>query len=266
MSAVEALERCEGARVRVACLAREPELETSVREFLARAGEQATGPELERKLRVVRFARRSAGEVEVTLAPTTWELGRGFHLAVMARGVPEELASRWLVRALAGEPLTPGLAAVHGIARTRDGELVLARRSASAAYRPLHWAATLEEQMIADDLREEDALARALRRGLHEELGEAARGAEITFLTALVELETFNVAFLLAAQLRASAAELRESAACAPDAHETSALAFVSAEPNALRVLALSGAFAPLHPTSALRLEVLARYLESARP
>lgn len=254
--------------VRCSCLQGEPELHASVREFLERAGAQNTGPGLERKLRPVRFGRRG-DDFEVVFAPTTWELGRAFHMAVMARREPIVAAPSWLQRTFAGEPITPGLAAVHGVVVTSDMKLVLMRRSAAVLYRPLHWAATFEEQMVAADLSREDALDVAVRRGVHEELGITERDAQVEFLTTMIELETLNIAFLSLVKLGASSRDVVELAAHAPDAHDADRLHFVDADPAVLRSLVERRGepnLAPLHPTSALRMSALARHLESARP
>ena len=247
----------------------EPGLHASVASFLARSGPQATGPGLEPKLRVVSFARARDGALEVELAPTTWELGRGFHMALLGCSSAPVEAPEWLAAAFAGRPVTPGLAAVHGVVVTRDRKLVLMRRAADVLYRPSHWAATFEEQMVADDLEEPDSLARATLRGVHEELGVPRRLARTTFLSTLVELETLNIAFLSRIDIAFESRELLALARSAPDARDADRIDFVAAEPAALRALAASDGgtqHAPLHPTSALRLELLARQLELARP
>lgn len=247
----------------------EPELHSSVTSFFERCGPQATGPGLEPKLRVISYARASDGTLEVELAPTTWELGRGFHMALLGCSSAPVEAPEWLAAAFAGRPVTPGLAAVHGVVVTRDRKLVLMRRAADVLYRPSHWAATFEEQMVADDLEEPDSLARATLRGVHEELGVPRRLARTTFLSTLVELETLNLAFLSRIDIAFESRELLALARTAPDARDADRIDFVDAAPDALRALAGSGGgttHAPLHPTSALRLALLARQLEAARP
>ncbi len=247
----------------------EPELHSSVTSFFERCGPQATGPGLEPKLRVISYACASDGTLEVELAPTAWELGRGFHMALLGCSSAPVEAPEWLAAAFAGRPVTPGLAAVHGVVVTRDRKLVLMRRAADVLYRPSHWAATFEEQMVADDLEEPDSLARATLRGVHEELGVPRRLARTTFLSTLVELETLNLAFLSRVDIAFESRELLALARTAPDARDADRIDFVDAEPDALRALAGSGGgatHAPLHPTSALRLALLARQLEAARP
>lgn len=247
----------------------EPALHPSVTSFFERCGPQATGPGLEPKLRVVSFARASDGVLEVELAPTAWELGRGFHMALLGCSNAPREVSDWLEAALSGRPITPGLAAVHGVVVTRDRKLVLMRRAADVLYRPSHWAATFEEQMVADDLEEPDALARATLRGVHEELGVPRRLARTRFLSALVELETLNLAFLSRIDIAFESRELLALARTAPDARDADRIDFVEADPNTLRALAESSGgerHSPLHPTSALRLALLARQLEAARP
>lgn len=247
----------------------EPRLEASVARFLEDSGPQATGAGLEPKLRVVSFVRARDGAVEVELSPTTWELGRGFHMALLAQERAPEAAKDWLAAAFRGRPVTPGLAAVHGAVTTTDGKLALMRRSAEVLYRPSHWAATFEEQMVQADLAESDALAFATLRGVHEELGVPRELCRTRFLCALIELETLNLAFYSHIAVEVSSTELVRLARTAPDACDADRLVFVDALPAVLRELSRSGggsAHAPLHPTSALRLEVLARYLEPARP
>jgi len=247
----------------------EPALHASVANFLERCGPQATGPGLEPKLRVVSFARARDGALEVELAPTSWELGRGFHMALLACFAAPSEAPQWLAAALSGQPITPGLAAVHGVVVTRDRKLVVMRRAAEVLYRPSHWAASFEEQMVADDLVESDAIALATLRGVHEELGVPPRLARCTFLSALVELETLNLAFLSRIDVAFESRELLALARSAPDARDADRIDFVDAQPSALRQLADSGggaSHAPLHPTSALRIGLLARQLELARP
>lgn len=256
------------ARVSSTLLAREPELEASVRAFLERSGPQATGAGLEAKVRAVRCSVRDE-QVEIAFAPTTWELGRAFHLALLSSPELPPFAQHWLESALEGQPLTPGLGAVHGLIVTSDGALVLMRRAAGVLYRPLHWAATFEEQMIAEDCRGDDALDAAIRRGVREELGLDTARARVEFLMPLVELETLNFACLSLVRAAETAREVRERAARAVDAVDVASLDFVAAEPGRLRELAARGgapAHTPLHPTSELRLLALARHLESARP
>lgn len=261
--------RPPNGRARFECAAGEPPLDSGAQRFLERAGPQATGPGLEPKLRVLGFELDPDGTLCVRFSPSTWERGRGFHMALLACDAPPPESESWLAAAFCGAPLVPGLAAVHGAVVTSDAQLVLMRRSAGVLYRPLHWAATFEEQMIAADLSAPDALERAVLRGLHEELGVAAGRARTRFLTALIELETLNIAFLSRVDVAASAREVRELCAGAPDAHDADSVAFVPAEPAVLRALVSSGGrpgHAPLHPTSALRLEALARHLLPARP
>jgi hypothetical protein len=256
-------------RVTGACAEREPELSACVAAFMAAAGPQATGPALESKLRVVRFGPAGAGEFRVQLAPTTWERGRAFQMALLSHEQPPRDARGWLEAAFEGEPMTPGLAAVHATVVTRDGKLALVQRAAHALYRPLHWAATFEEQMVSSDLEHADVLAAAVRRGLHEELGVRAEDARVSFALPLYELETFNVAFLSFVDVALDARELEIAASKAPDAADAARMAFVDATPGRLRELAQStGApdCSPLHPTSALRLEALARHLAGVRP
>ncbi len=254
------------ARVR---RAEEPRLDAEAARFLEQSGPQATGAGLEPKLRVVSFARARDGALAVELSPTTWELGRGFHMALLAQERAPEAAKAWLAAAFRGRPVTPGLAAVHGAVTTTDGKLALMRRSAEVLYRPSHWAATFEEQMVQADLVETDAIAFATLRGVHEELGVPRELCHTRLLCALVELETLNVAFYSHVAVEVSSTELAHLARTAPDACDADRLDFVATTPRLLRELSRSGggsAHAPLHPTSALRLEVLARYFEPARP
>ncbi len=256
-------------RTRCRLAEREPELDEHAAAFLAAAGPQATGPGLEPKLRVLSFSRAADGGLDVELVPTTWELGRGFHMALLARDNVPTQAPVLLDAALRGRPLAPGLAAVHGVVLTRDRKLVLMRRSANVLYRPSHWAATFEEQMVADDALEPDMIARATLRGVQEELGVPRALARTRFLLPLIETETLNVAFLSRVDVAFDSRELAALARSASDAHDADRLVFLDADADALRAMAArEGApeHTPLHPTSALRLLALARQLDATRP
>ena len=120
--------------------------------------------------------------------------------------------------------------------------------------------------MVAADCAGSDALVRATRRAMREELGVEVglERAPMRFLTTLLELETLNVAFLFLIELSATAAQLRAVARDAIDAEDADRIEFVPAESESLEGLAQSGggaSNAPLHPASPLRLSVLARWL-----
>jgi hypothetical protein len=256
-------------RTRCRVAEREPDLDAHAAAFLAECGPKETGAGLEPKLRVISFSRAADGGLDVEFAPTTWERGRGFHMALLARDRAPAQAAHLLEAALRGRPLAPGLAAVHAVVLTRDRKLVLMRRSASVLYRPSHWAATLEEQMVADDAVEPDMIARATLRGVTEELGVPRSLARTRFLLPLVETETLNVAFLSRVDVAFDSRELAKLAPSASDAHDSDRIAFVGAEADELRALVARGGLpdhAPLHPTSALRLLALARQLDAPRP
>jgi hypothetical protein len=162
---------------------------------LAEIPSEDVGPDREPKYLFAGFQAASDG-LDVVLAPTTWRLGKSFHNAVRNHPGRFLRADRsWLVPTPLGPARLPGLAVVHGIVLTSDGRVLLAQRSETLAYAPLHWSISFEEQITAGDLRGGDrVLHLAASRGLVEEFGVAADPARIHLLSALLEMDNLNLA------------------------------------------------------------------------
>lgn len=250
--AAELTARIEPARVACRSRAETPPPDADVEEYLVEAGPQATGPGLEGKLRVAALARGADGVLRVELAPTTWEIARGFQLALLARA--ETLATRrptwrWIDAAFAGRPAVPGLAAVHAIVVTSDGKVALLRRAPTVTYKPGHWSATFEEQIVPGDVDGDATFARALSRGLREECGlDSAR--RIRYLPPVLELDSLNIAFPAVLEVAESSAAFAAALARARNDQEVDAVAFAELD-AALEV-------SPLHPAALLRYRAVA--------
>jgi len=252
-------------------------VDASVREFLDRVGEQSTGRGLEKKYRVTRLQRRADGAMAADVAETSWELGAGFHMALRNprnHASPPLALWRWVEEALAGRPRLPGIAVVHGLLLTSDHKLLLAERShRRVTYAPGHWSASFEEQITQSDFAVGDEAADwASRRGVREEFGLElpTRREAVQVISALFELDSLNLGIvaLVRPGVEAAAIEARWRAEPRPThAWEAEQIRFIEASPELLRAASRGQADdlpQPLHPTSRLRMAMLARWLETA--
>lgn len=250
-------------------------VDASVREFLDEAGDQPAGRGLETKYRLTRLERRGDGALAANVAETSWELGAGFHMAVRdPRNHPSPPLAiwRWVEEVLTGRPRLPGIAVVHGLLLTSDRKLLLTERSRRrVSYAPGHWSASFEEQITESDFAcGDEAADRASRRGVEEEFGLVlpARRESVQVISALLELDSLNLGIvaLVRPDVDAAAIEARWRTEPRPThAWEAEQIRFIEASPETLRAASRGEAEAlpqPLHPTSRLRMAMLARWLE----
>jgi hypothetical protein len=219
----------------------------------------AAGEELEVKFRYTGVEVRG-GVLALEVGRSSWPLGRAFH--VLARDTPERLVPGFPTAALLprpfGEGSAPGIACVHAVVRTSDGQVLLAQRSLLASYWPGAWSISFEEQVTASSGdRPEDAVAAALR-GFEEEFGLVAERSHGAVMGALLELDTLNVAVVVRLDVPFTAEQILTRWSTEPRPshhHEAVALAFVSDEAAQIAAL-IEGRSErdPLHPTSRLRL------------
>ncbi|GAB3143124.1 hypothetical protein GCM10027258_29510 [Amycolatopsis stemonae] len=92
----------------------------------------------------------------------------------------------------------PNTAVLHLTVATRDGYLLLTRRSHKVAYHPGTWSCSIEEQLSSDDLTqgERDVTSRWVERALHEELGlttAEARDSDTRYLGVFLETDILNI-------------------------------------------------------------------------
>lgn len=215
----------------------------------------SVGPDLEPKLRIcgVRLALdelksgMSPTSLHLTLVPTTWTRGRGFHRALETRQQPGNCSSSDLAKVLSllpeqlsSSPSVPDIAALHIIVRTSDDWIPLLQRSPQVAYAPGHWSASLEEQWTLADFelspstQTEDgsgppgasfvrhpvsdlALRRAAQRAVQEELDielplelhePGAGRAPSCLLSLYMELQFISIGAVVLVNCRETRAEL----------------------------------------------------------
>jgi hypothetical protein len=251
----------------VRCSVAEVEAHPAVLRELADVGMEDVGPNLEPKYCFAAL-RSLGGGLDVTLAPTTWQIGRNFHNAV--RKYPHRFlreGEHWLEPVPLGDTRLPGLAVVHGILLTADHQVLLTQRSAKLAYAPLHWSMSFEEQITARDVQAGDSmLALAAHRGVLEEFGITVDRSRIHVVSMLLELSNLNLATVVLIETAQTVDEIRQIWSGEPPpshAGETEAIAGIAADPAVLEDLAAGaeGPFELLHPTSRLRCAILARWL-----
>jgi hypothetical protein len=247
------------------CSLAEVEIEPATLRELAELEPEDVGPNRESKYRLASLD-AAGGSLSITLAPTTWQLGKGFHNAV--RKHPDRFlrdGRRWLEPVPLGDARLPGLAVVHVVVLTADGLVLAARRSKKLAYAPLHWSISFEEQVTAQDVQEGDrTFHHAALRGMTEEFGIAVDPARSHLLSALLEMDNLNLAAVVLIEAAQTLDEIRRSwSGDPPPSHAWEAQALAGIETNA--VMAVAGGaesrLEPLHPTSRLRCAMLARWL-----
>ncbi|MCO1657126.1 NUDIX hydrolase [Pseudonocardia humida] len=225
------------------------------------ADRRAAGPDWEPKFCPWRLD-LAGPEPTLRLAPTTWREGNAFHRAMRrtAELAPEQvdlLADGWLRSTW----WIPGIASVHAVALTADGQVLLTRRSASSPYAPGRWSAGFEEQLTDLDVGADDVLIAAARRGAGEELGAIAEVVSVEPVSLVVEMPILGVAPVLLVRLGAELAELRAAATGRTHDRELTDLAGIPADPDAIRDHLARRDPATLHPTAGLRLRILDRLL-----
>ncbi|HEY0637992.1 MAG TPA: hypothetical protein VGD67_10120 [Pseudonocardiaceae bacterium] len=168
-----------------------------------------------------------------------------------------EVRRRGVERALAGNVELPHLVVLHLVVATRDGHVLLARRSHKVAHYPGTWSCSLEEQLADEDLAhpETDVMAHWLTRALTEELGltraEALR-CDARLLAVFLEADMLNVALAGLATLDLGRDELDRIIADRPrEDYEFQDWTFV---PWSGLARLLVRPDRPLHPSSGLRM------------
>ena len=225
----------------------------------------ATGPDLETKYRFTAL-QHGKDALTVALAPTTWTSSRKFHAALQrdpawASKLPD---GRWITPVPFGDQLLPGIAAVHAIIMTRDGQVIAARRNARMRYAPGHWSVSFEEQVNEQDFgRSQDAFTAAAQRGFHEEFGAEVATGEVVPLATLMEIGVANLGVVMLVLPALTASEIRDSwRSFAKDGWEADQVC-------GLRVDDLDTGIAHLgqliHPSSELRCLALRRWLQPRR-
>jgi hypothetical protein len=223
--------------------------------------EKAAGKGWEPKYRIVSAWRRNDTGLRVYLAQTTWEQGASFHCA-MSRASPylrenaDRILSAWLSRAA----YIPGLASIHCIVVTRDGKVVETRRASVAAYAAGCWSISFEEQMTAVDFQSgsHDAATAAALRGFAEEFNLPADTCHVSIVSAVVEFPILNPVLIAVIRTGELSEDIRRAVESTPeeDRKEIDRIQFFDMANGRLQSeLERTG----LHPTSAIRLQILSR-------
>jgi len=235
----------------------ERSIDAEIDALVTKAERVAAGAEEEPKFRFSALV-VSDQRLQVQASPSSWGFARAFH--VLAHKAPHRLDSAVREQYALPPPLgrleLPGLAVVHCIVSTSDGQVLMAQRNAKTAYSPGRWSVSFEEQAtIKPDGRAEHPFETA-RRGFIEEFGLDVPEQRVHILGAIMEIEILNIAVVVHLRCAATAAEILHSWVTEPrpkDHHEAKALKFMSLE--ALR--AGIGLPPVLHPSSAMRLKLL---------
>lgn len=228
-----------------------------------------SGPELEKKFRIAGVT-SSGTRCVVSLADSSWEIGRTFHH--VARNHPERIsaidAAGFRLPPPLGRSSMPGLAVVHAIVTTADGKVLAARRSATVGYAPLHWSMSFEEQMTAGSDGSPESPASVALRGFREEFGLTLDAACVRIIGVLLEIDSLNLALLAWLSVPMQASEIQAAWAGPPRPshhHEAAEIAFLNMGSSIEAARRDDAAFAPLHPTSRMRLALLDRWLTGER-
>lgn len=221
----------------------------------------AAGPEFEPKFRFVSFDRED-GQPVARMAPSTWALGSTFHRTALEGWRIDELGRDGLrLPPPLGTSSLPGIASVHGIVTTQDGQILLAQRAYDVRYSPGHWSISFEEQVTARADGQPETPIEALLRGLHEEFGITAEASDVRWLGGMLEVANLNLALVYWLRVNVTSAALKSSWEGPPRPshhHEAIQVEFVEKRPETIQELLQGDAtFAPLHPTSRMRLALL---------
>jgi hypothetical protein len=240
--------------------------------LISKGNNNSVGPAREKKYRLTTFKRTNTGDLWAEVAETTWPVGAGFHRAMLTMDSAQALdaVQSWIEPVISQTNHFPGIVAVQGIVLTLDRKVVLAQRSSKVFYAPRHWSASFEEQINEKDiLAGQDAAAAAARRGFAEEFGLHVPPEAAHTLSALVELRTLNLSLVVLLQPGVDYSTIRQRWESEPrpvDYQEAESLAAIDASLETLTIAAaggLAGMPTPLHPSSCLRLAMLARWLET---
>lgn len=163
----------------------------------------------------------------------------------------------------------PGIAVVHCLLVTADRKVVLAQRPPNTPHAPGRWSASYEEQITGSDFSHTsiDAASAAAVRGLREEFAVEASAADTTIVSVLMEMPILNPAIVVIVRCQATYQQIEDTwGRHQREGHhdEIAGLRAVELSEDRLRSTALAWEQERLHPTSALRLLLLARWLKSA--
>ncbi len=252
----------------VRCVLDEVPVNAAIQAELLSSAPTDVGPNQEPKYRFTRLE-ATGSTLQINLAPTTWREGRGFHATLQTdRSRFARASGTWFLPIPLGQVAFPGLAVVHCVVMTADNYVLFAQRGAKVAYAPLHWSASFEEQVTQTDVAVGNMVFEAAaQRGMREEFGIAVDLDRIHIISSLLQIDNINVGIVSLIETTETLDEIREAWSSAPPpSHSWEALAIDSAaaDPTLLRAIARTGQFprGPLHPTSALRLVSVARWLE----
>ncbi len=230
-----------------------------IQEFVEPEDYDAVGDGWESKYRVIMVS-RPAGRLQASLTETTWEDGSSFHHA-MARH-PDHLrenADRILGAWFQGSVTFPGILSVHCIVVTRDLKVVMTRRAAGTIYSAGSWSVSFEEQLTSADWLpgDRDPVSAAAVRGFAEEFRISSDDCTVSVVSAVVEFPIVNSVLIAVVTTMKESEELARQVAARPNS-EIDGIRFIEARPD---VLSAETIRPDLHPTSAVRMLILARLL-----
>jgi hypothetical protein len=245
-----------------------PDIAPEALDLAGSAPPDVTGPEYEDKYRVSRITTDGGGVLRVSLTRSSWTQASAFHWALRRTSVNDlvkydRLLHGWLRHQVG----LPGLASVHCIVVSSDDRVLLAQRSPRTTYAQGLWSTSFEEQLTSSDVGTPDhAALSAATRGLREELGlRLTTGSSTRVVSVVMERGILNVSFVAIMTLGEDSRDVEEAWRTGPGAtseRELTDLAWLPAEPDVLREMQRRPGNRQLHPTSGLRLVVLARHLE----
>lgn len=230
-----------------------------IAELAAAEDYAAVGDGWERKYRAISIS-RSAGRLSASLMETTWEEGASFHHAMSRR--PDRLrenADRILGAWFQDAVAFPGILSVHCVVVTGDRKVVATRRPAGTVYSAGCWSVSFEEQVTDADWQAagRDPVSAAALRGFAEEFALATDFCTIRIVSAIVEFPIVNPVFVAVITTQERSETLAgHIAGCRSS--EVDDIRFLEESPDALRAETQRP---DLHPTSALRMLILARLL-----
>jgi hypothetical protein len=225
---------------------------------LARAGEGR-----ERKFHLVSVSSPMPAELHATIAETTWEEGASFHSAMSRQGASlRQIADRILSAWLKGTVDLPGILSVHCIVLTRDQKVVATRRASGSFYSANLWSVSFEEQVTSSDFEtsDRDAVIAAAKRGFSEELGLSAEGCRVHVVSSILELPILSPALVAIIETDETSEGFKHAWEAAGNSYDAEIAEFNFVDATAVS-LQSEIRRADLHPTSAIRMQMLSRRL-----
>jgi hypothetical protein len=199
----------------------------------------------------------------ISVSETTWEEGASFHRA-MRRPAPgiREYIDLALEEWISGNSQLPGIACAHCVVITRDRKVVQTRRTRNTPYSAGRWSVSFEEQITASDFESDadDPVTAAARRGFAQELQLPAESIRIQILSAVMEMPIMNTDIVVLMETDHTSEAIGEASRSLSINPEIDKVGFIGATPDRLRGEASR---TDLHPTSGIRLHILARLLET---